>query len=89
MPIRFGSYKLQNYRPTSAKTGRLTFRFLFAYYTIEAERRCHEFTHCIHENGTARNSEPLGLIRPDFDSLLWLSRNAQALALLPATTTLR
>jgi hypothetical protein len=52
-------------------------------------RRCHEFTHGIHENGTARNSEPLGPIRPDFDSLLWLSRNAQALALLPATTTLR
>src|SRR2546421_9996980 len=52
-------------------------------------RRCHEFTDCIHENGTARNSEPLGLIRPDFDRLLWLSRNAQALALLPATATLR
>jgi hypothetical protein len=52
-------------------------------------RRCHEFTHCIHENGTARNYEPLGLIRPDFDSVLWLSRNAQALSLLPATTTLR
>ncbi len=52
-------------------------------------RRCHDFTHCIHENGTARNSEPLGPIRPGFDSLLWLSRNAQALALLLATTTLR
>src|SRR2546421_3274036 len=26
-------------------------------------RRHHEFTHCIHENGTARNSEPLGLTR--------------------------
>jgi hypothetical protein len=52
-------------------------------------RRCHELTHCIHENGTARKSEPLGLIRPDFDRVLWLSRNAQALALLLATTTLR
>ena len=47
-------------------------------------RRCHEFTHCIHENGTVCNSEPLGLIRPGFDRLLWLSRNAPALALLLA-----
>ena len=49
----------------------------------------HEFTHCIHENGTARKFEPLGLIRPRFDRVLWLSRNAQALALLSAATTLR
>src|SRR5437016_2012523 len=86
MPIRFGSYKLQNYRPIGPLDISLFLRLLCHRGLI---RRCHEFTHCTHENGTARNSEPLGLIRPDFDSLLWLSRNAQALALLPATTTLR
>jgi hypothetical protein len=42
MPIRFGSYKLQNYRPIGKlpqehQTGRLTFRFFFAYYAIEAD----------------------------------------------------
>src|SRR2546430_2595843 len=40
MPIRSGSYKLQNYRPIGMdherQTGRLTIRFLFAYHAIEA-----------------------------------------------------
>jgi hypothetical protein len=51
--------------------------------------RRHEFTHCIHEDRTAHYPQPLGLIRPGLDRLLWLSGNAQAIALLPATTNLR
>jgi hypothetical protein len=39
MPIRSGSYNLQNYRPfgkwPKRQTGRLTFRFFFAYHAIE------------------------------------------------------
>jgi hypothetical protein len=88
MPIRLAhtSSRMTHERQTGPLDISLVIRLLCHRGLI---RRCHEFTHCIQENGTARNSEPLGLFRPDFDSLLWLSRNAQALALLPATTTLR
>src|SRR5712691_4749196 len=72
------------------QTGCLTVRFLFAYaLTLWRKAHRYELTHFSTEHGTASGSESLGPVQPRFDRLLWLSRNASALALLPATTTLR
>src|SRR5260221_85780 len=76
--------------PFRLEVGILDFSPFLRLVCVEGQiRRRHEFTHCIHENRTAHNSKPLGLTSPGFDRLLWLSRNAPAFALLPATTTLR
>jgi len=68
----------------------LTFRFLFAYAVNARLRKagCHELTHSNGKRGAANSSQSLGLMRPGFERLLRLFLDAQALALLPSTTTL-
>ena len=76
--------------PDSREIGVLDFSpFIRLVWRRGPIRHRHELTLCIHENRTARNSQPVGLVRPRFDGLLRLSRNASALPLLPATAALR
>src|SRR5690348_13386930 len=77
-------------QPASERqTDCLTLRFLFAYaLTLWRKARRYELTHFTTEHGTPSGSESMGLVQPGLDCLLWVPRNAPALALLPATTTL-
>src|SRR6266478_3328044 len=80
----------QHRRQAERQIGCLTVRFLFAYaLTLWRKEHRYELTHFSTEHGTASGSESMGLVQPSLDCLLWVPRNAPALALLPATTTLR
>src|SRR6266566_2227703 len=58
-------------------------------YTQLGKTRRHALTHFSRARGTPSSSESLGLVQPRPDCLLWLSRDAAPVALLPAATTLR
>src|SRR5260370_28482401 len=79
---------LPNHR--ASRTLKFDIRFLFAYaLALRRKAPRYELTHFSIERGTDSGSESLGLAQPRLDCLLWLPRNASALALLPATATLR